>query len=58
MHRLARPTRDQASLRRGRPAVWAVNGTAAAILTGNALVVAAVQALLAASEPDLVLPSC
>ncbi|QIP84231.1 polyprenyl synthetase family protein [Streptomyces sp. Tu 2975] len=47
---------DNDPLRRGRPALWTAKGIAAAILAGDALFFAAVQALAEASEADRTVP--
>ncbi|MEV0414943.1 polyprenyl synthetase family protein [Streptomyces sp. NPDC050448] len=48
---------DQDPLRRGRPALWAAKGIPAAILAGDALFFAAVQALADAPRADLTVPA-
>ncbi|MER6913594.1 polyprenyl synthetase family protein [Streptomyces sp. NPDC000594] len=47
---------DQDPLRRGRPALWAAQGVPAAILAGDALFFAAVQALVDAPGADRSVP--
>ncbi|MYY09638.1 polyprenyl synthetase family protein [Streptomyces sp. SID4919] len=47
---------DQDPLRRGRPALWATQGVPAAILAGDALFFAAVQALVGAPGADVSVP--
>ena len=47
---------DQDPVRRGRPALWAAKGMPAAILAGDALLFAAVQALADAPQPERTVP--